>query len=137
MTQIVLKKSIYLRATLTQVWSYLTEPDRLATWFHKSTTPLTGGPYEMFGAKSGEKVIWGDVLVSEPFARLHYTFIVGPMGDHVSTVKWTLTKVDGGTKLELEHEDLPRGEAAFDLTLALDKGWDEHLARLRAEAMPD
>lgn len=29
---------------------------------------------------------------------------------------------------------LPQGAEAFGLTLALDKGWDDHLARMRAAA---
>jgi len=37
----------------------------------------------------------------------------------------------------LRHEGLPQGQDAFGLTLALDKGWDEHLGRMRASAHGD
>lgn len=53
------------------------------------------------------------------------------MGDAVSTVKWSLRDVPGGTELALEHTGLPQGAEAFGLTLALDKGWDDHLMRMR------
>lgn len=76
----------------------------------------------------------GTVLVAEPFNRLEYTFTIAPMGDKTSTVKWTLKEVPGGTSLSLQHEGLPQGADAFGLTLALDKGWDGHLARLRNSA---
>ncbi len=134
MTDTILRKSIYLRATPSQVWDYLTDPDKLAIWFHKPATPLTAGPYEMFETAGGDKLIWGEVLIADPFNRLEYTFSIAPMGGATSTVTWTLTEVPGGTNLSLTHAGLPQGAEAFGLTLALDKGWDEHLARMRASA---
>ena len=134
MTDTILEKSIYLKATSSQVWAYLTEPEKLATWFHKPKSALVEGSYEMFGTESGDKLMWGDVLIAEPFTLLEYTFIIAPMGDNSSTVKWTLEEVAGGIKLSLRHEGLPQGEDAFGLTLALDKGWDDHLLRMRASA---
>jgi len=132
MTATTLNKTIFLRASPAQVWAYLTDPEKLAIWFHKPKTALASGAYEMFGVESGNKLMWGDVMVADPFTRLEYTFTIAPMGDAVSTVKWTLDEVPGGTRLSLEHSGLPQGEDAFGLTLALDKGWDDHLARMRA-----
>ena len=126
-----LHKSIYLKATPETVWAYLTDPEKLAIWFHKPKTPLEKGAYAMFGSDSGDKLMWGEVLVSEPHTQLEYTFTIAPMGDATSIVKWTLEEVAGGTRLSLVHEGLPTGEEAFGLTLALDKGWDDHLARMR------
>ena len=137
MTDTILKKSIYLKTTPAQVWAYLTEPEKLAIWFHKPETALVDGEYEMFGAESGDKLMWGKVLLAEPFSRLEYTFTIAPMGDAVSTVRWSLDEVAGGTMLSLSHEGLPQGEEAFGLTLALDKGWDDHLARMRDSAHSD
>lgn len=134
MTETILRKSIYLRATPAQVWAWLTDPDKLAIWFHKPQTALVEGDYEMFGTESGERLIWGKVLVAEPFSRLEYTFSITPMGGQTSTVKWNLAEVPGGTNLSLRHEGLPQGAEAFGLTLALDKGWDDHLARMRTAA---
>ena len=137
MTDTILRKSIYLKASPAQVWAYLTDPAKLAIWFHKPDVPLVEGSYEMFGTDSGEKLMWGTVLVAEPYSRLEYTFSINPMGDQVSTVKWALNEVPGGTNLSLRHEGLPQGAEAFGLTLALDKGWDDHLARMRASAHGD
>lgn len=132
MTDTVLTKSIYLKATPAQVWAYLTDPDKLGIWFHKPKSPLVEGDYEMFGAESGNKLMWGSVNLAEPFTRLEYTFTIAPMDGAISTVKWQLKEVAGGTNLTLRHEGLPQGEAAFGLTLSLDKGWDEHLGRMRS-----
>ncbi|MEM7438116.1 MAG: SRPBCC domain-containing protein [Pseudomonadota bacterium] len=132
MTDTVLEKTIYLKATPAKVWQYLTDPDKLSIWFHKPKAALTEGEYEMFGVESGDKLMWGEVLLANPFKQLEYTFSIKPMGGQTSTVKWTLEEVAGGTKLSLRHEGLPQGEPAFGLTLALDKGWDDHLTRMRA-----
>ena len=134
MIKTILRKSIYLKATPAQVWAYLTDPAKLAIWFHKPNAAMVEGDYEMFGTESGDKLMWGKVLIAEPFTRLEYTFTIAPMGDRTSTVKWSLEEVADGTHLSLRHEGLPQGAEAFGLTLALDKGWDGHLARMRTSA---
>lgn len=133
MTDTIIRKSIYLNATPEEVWDYLTDPEKLALWFHKPKVPLTEGePLEMFGTESGDKLIWGKVKKMRKPDYLEYSFTVKPMGDAVSRVCWTLEAVAGGTRLSLEHSGLPQGAAAFGLTLALDKGWDDHIGRMRA-----
>lgn len=132
MTDAILKKTIYLKATPARVWEYLTDPEKLAIWFHKPGAALTAGEYEMLGTESGERFMWGEVLIAKPYKRLEYTFSIAPMAGQMSTVKWTLVEVAGGTELSLRHEGLPQGAEAFGLTLALDKGWDDHLNRMRA-----
>lgn len=137
MTENTLQKSIYLKATPAQVWAYLTDPEKLAIWFHKPKSALVEGDYEMFGAESGDRLMWGKVLVAKPFTQLEYTFQIAPMGDQSSTVRWSLTEVPGGTNLSLHHDGLPQGSEAFGLMLALDKGWDDHLTRMRDSAHAD
>lgn len=132
MTETTLRKTIFLQASREHVWDYLTQPEHLAKWFHAPKSQLTeGAALEMFGTTSGDLLIWGKVLVARAPEHLEYTFTVGPMGDAVSTVTWTLRDVPGGTELLLVHSGLPQGEAAFGLALALDKGWDEHLMQMR------
>lgn len=134
MTDTSLQKTMFLKAPRQLVWDYLTQPEHLAKWFHAPKTPLAAGEkLEMFGTTSGDLLIWGEVIKADPPDYLEYTFTVGPMGDAVSTVKWSLTDVPGGTQLYLVHDGLPQGEAAFDLLLALDKGWDDHLMRMRTD----
>ena len=138
MTPTTLNKTVYLKASKQQVWSYLTDPDKLAIWFHKPEQTLkTGEDYTMFGTASGDKLMWGKVVQADPHDYLEYTFTIAPMGEAISTVKWSLEDVPGGTRLSLEHAGLPQGEEAFGLTLALDKGWDDHIARMRASLHDD
>ncbi|MEO0401788.1 MAG: SRPBCC domain-containing protein [Pseudomonadota bacterium] len=138
MTDTTLQKTIFLNAPRTLVWDYLTQPEHLAKWFHAPKVALAEGEeLEMFGTTSGDKLIWGKVMTARAPDYLEYTFTVGPMGDAVSTVKWTLRDVPGGTQLSLEHDGLPQGAAAFGLTLALDKGWDDHLMQMRGHIHGD
>lgn len=133
-----LRKQIYLKASKADVWAYLTDPEKLALWFHKPEKTLAqGDDYAMFGTESGNKLMWGKVTTATPHDHLSYTFTIGPMGDAVSTVTWSLEDVPGGTQLTLTHDGLPEGAAAFDLTLALDKGWDDHLGRMRESLHAD
>lgn len=133
-----LNKTIFLKAKRDDVWAFLTEPEKLAKWFHAPKGTLAEGKkLEMFGATSGDKVIWGEVHVARAPEYLEHSFTVKPMGDAVSLVKWTLTEVPGGTQLSLVHEGLPETAEAFDLILALDKGWDEHFLQLRGAFVPE
>ncbi len=134
MTDTTIRKSIFLKAARADVWDYLTQPEKVATWFHAPKTPLVeGAALELYGTDSGDLLIWGDVVSARAPEYLEYTFTIKPMGETVSTVRWTLTEVPGGTRLALEHSGLPQGAPAFDLTLALDKGWDDHMGRMRAD----
>ena len=133
MTDTTIRKSVFLNASKEQVWAYLTDPDKLAIWFHKPEKTLSlGDNYSMFGTSSGDKLMWGNVMKSDPFDALEYSFTIAPMGDATSMVKWKLEDVAGGTRLSLEHSGLPQGAEAFGLTLALDTGWDDHMSRMRA-----
>ncbi|MCF2870031.1 SRPBCC domain-containing protein [Octadecabacter sp. G9-8] len=127
-----LTKTIYLKAPRKDVWPYLTEPDKMALWFHKPTKTLEkGDTFAMHGTTSGDKLISGDVIEAYHCEHLEYTFTIPHMPDNVSTVRITLEDVFGGTRLTLVHEGLPLGEDAFDFVLALDKGWDGHFGQLR------
>lgn len=137
MKETTIHKGIYLPADRKRVWAFLTHPEKLATWFHKPEAPLAEGhDYAMYGTESGDKLMWGHVNRAEPHGYLEYTFTIKPMNGAVSTVKWWLEEVPGGTRLKMEHSGLPQGEIAFGLTLALDEGWDDHLKRMRVQ-VPD
>ena len=89
MNETVLTKSIYLKATPEKVWAYLTDPEQLAKWFHKPTSPLLEGEYEVLKA-DGSRLMWGTILFAKPYQRLEYTFAIAPLGDCITTVKWNI-----------------------------------------------
>ena len=134
MTDNTLRKTIFLQASRETVWAYLTQPDKIGSWFHPPKSALAEGEeLALYGKDSGDRLVWGEVREARAPEYLEYSFTIKPMNGAESVVKWTLDEVPGGTRLSLEHAGLPAGEAAFGLTLALDKGWDSHLGQLRDE----
>lgn len=131
-----INKSIFLAADRETVWQYLTDKDKLGEWFHPAADHLVEGePYALLSdaGDSESKMCWGDVLTANKPSSLIYTFTVKPLGGATTTVSWTLEDAAGGTRVTLVHEGIGEaaGDAALGLLMALDKGWDEHFAKLR------
>ena len=136
MTEFTLVKTLFLKAPAHHVWKFLTEKDRLAVWFHGGEADLkAGGDYAVVTntlGKEGERIVWGKVLEFDPPRRLVHTFTHQWLDGVDTTCAWTLTDVDGGTILRLEHSGFEKaGERGFNETADHDTGWDEHFARLR------
>lgn len=138
MPDTTIAKTIFIAATPETVWEILTEKDKLAAWFHPAAADLeAGADFELVGkADDGAptRICWGTVEIMEPPTHLAYSFTLGPLDGRMTRVEWQLDAVPGGTRLNLRHSGLEATEGAFGLTLALDKGWDDHLGRLRAAA---
>lgn len=130
-------KTAFFAATQEQVWEYLTDKDKLGTWFHPAKENLVeGNDYELLCmTDDGTRVpqIWGKVLKATPYHTLTYTFIIHPFEGRETTVSWTLEPIAGGTRLRLAHKGVSAaaGDKALDLLMALDKGWDKHLNAFR------
>lgn len=130
-------KTIVLNASPETVWEYLTDKDKLGEWFHPAKESLTNGkPYALVDdntSASPNDVCWGEVKAMTAPTMLQYTFTVKPLGGAMTTVTWELEAAHGGTKLTMTHDGVgtAAGDAALGLLSALDKGWDEHFAKLR------
>ena len=130
-------KTAFFDASPEVVWAYLTDREKLATWFHPARADLEEGqPYELVRhADDGTVVpqIWGRVLKADAPRELSCTFIIEPFQGRETTVTWRLEDVAGGTRLTMRHEGVAAatGEAAMRLLGALDHGWDQHIQTLR------
>lgn len=140
MTTTILK-TIFFNTTPDVVWSFLTDKDKLGTWYHPASADLVEGQdYQlMTTADDGTKsaLITGRVLEMKAPHKLVTTFVIGPFNGKETTLTWQLDDVADGTRLSLTHEGIAEaaGEMALGLLQALDKGWDEHFATLRASAV--
>jgi len=138
MTDATITKSIFLTTPRETVWAFLTQKEKLALWFHPAEADLVEGEDYALIRKaddgSATKQCWGSVLEMNKPSRLVYTFTIKPLGGEMTTVIWTLEEVHGGTKLSLVHKGIGKaaGDAAMGLLMALDAGWDNHLASLRS-----
>jgi uncharacterized protein YndB with AHSA1/START domain len=126
-------KTIFLPVTAKVAWGYLTKADKLAKWFHAPKQNLEAGkPYVLYGTESGDKLCWGDVMKMEPYTALSYSFFVKPFPDAKTEVHWTLDEIEGGTRITVHHLGLENaGADSFGMSMAFDKGWDGHFAKLR------
>lgn len=138
MSNTTISKTYVFAASRETVWSFLTEKDKLAQWFHPATADLTEGEAYALVEKQKDgsevKQCWGTVLEMDKPSTLVYSFTLGPLNGAMTTVTWTLEEIQNGTRLTLKHEGIEEaaGEAAIGLLLALDKGWDEHVDSLRS-----
>ncbi len=137
MTDIKLVKTILLRASRERVWEFLTEPDLLARWFHEAKQTLRPGrSFELLRENpvtDDPRMLWGEVLEADHPERLVHTFTYhGQVEGMRSVVEWTLEELAGGTKLTMVHTC--SNASPSDLwaeSKDTDRGWDEHLSRLR------
>lgn len=138
MTDATITKSAFFSASRETVWSFLTEREKLALWFHPAEADLAEGEEYALIQKADDgtttKQCWGTVLQMDRPSHLVYSFTIKALGGAMTTVSWTLEEVHGGTKLSLKHEGIgaAAGDAAMGLLMALDAGWDKHLASLRS-----
>ena len=136
-TSATISKTVFFEAKPETVWAFLTDKDKLGTWYHPAKENLEEGKdYTLLEvADDGAKVpiVTGRVLEAYAPNKLVTTFVVGPFNGKESTITWELEGVAGGTSLSLTHEGVEEaaGDAALHILMALDKGWDEHFAKLR------
>lgn len=121
------RASVDIAAPPESVFPYLTEPRALLTWMgdHADLEATPGGG---FSVDINGIPVRGSYLVVDAPRRLVITWghagsAVLPTGS--STLEVTLTATATGTRVEIEHRDLPQEELA-DHAL----GWPHYLARL-------
>lgn len=138
-----IQKSIFLAAPKQTVWEFLTDKDKLGSWFFTADANLAQGrSYELSQKDddgSPKKMCWGEVLKMDAPNRLEFLFTIAPLGGQMTTVVWELEDAVGGTKLSLTHSGIEGAvgsdggsvAATLGLIMALDGGWDKHLGALR------
>lgn len=90
------------------VWQVLTDREALAAWLMENDFEPRIGHKFRFQAHSLpglEEIIYCEVLELNEPKRLTYTW-QDSLTCQPSIVTWTLTPVDGGTRLQLEHRSL-------------------------------
>ena len=138
MTDATITKSIFFNASRETVWAFLTQKEKLALWFLPAEADFVDGEdFALIGKEddgSVTKKCWGSVVEMDKPARLVYTFTSKQLGGQMTTVIWTLEESHGGTKVSLVHEGIGKaaGDAAMNLLLMFDEGWDKHLANWRS-----
>lgn len=136
MTELNIVKTIFLKAPREHVWKFLTDPQKLALWFHEGAGELTeGGDWALLTNsvdKEGERMCWGAVIKMNPPELLIHTFTHPHLNGVETTCEWQLANVENGTVLTLIHSGWEKiKDGAFGMAANHDTGWDEHFIRLR------
>ena len=123
--------SVHINAPPERVYEYFTRPEAIVTWMgeHAQLEAEPGGRFhlDIKGAP-----VRGRYLHLDPPHRLLISWGYAgsaclPPG--ASTVEVTLTADHGGTRVDLEHRDLPPAERPRHAS-----GWTHYLARLEQAA---
>ncbi len=136
----IIRKTVFFDASRDTVWSFLTERDKLAQWFHRPEKDLAAGEdYALIRADDAgaqSPIIWGRVISMDAPSKLVTSFIINPFDGTETTVTWVLEEAAGGTRLSLTHEGVAEaaGSETLRMLMSLDRGWDEHLETLRKAA---
>jgi uncharacterized protein YndB with AHSA1/START domain len=114
------------------VWEALTDPAALADWLMpvEEFAPVVGQRFR-FRAKpmpGWDGVVDCEVLAVEPLQRLVIRWQGSRMRRH-TTVTWTLTPVQSGTRLRLDHVGF-EGPLRFVLAAMHRSGWRKMTRRL-------
>ena len=114
------------------IWRTLTTGELIARWLMAPTgfEPVKGKrfTFQTKAAGAWDGVIQCEVIEAIPNQRLAYAWKSGDEGNVGygapldTVVTWTLTPVDGGTRLHLVHSGfvMPKNDSAFDL---MSGGW--------------
>ena len=136
MSDLVISKTVFLKAPPDHVWRFLTEKDKLALWFYAGESDLKDGSEYRLNTnslgKEGDRICWGRVIEFDPPKRLVHTFTHNYLEEVETTCIWDLKAVEGGTVLHLRHGGWENFTAdPFGMGANHDKGWDEFFGRLR------
>ena len=114
------------------IWRTLTTGELIARWLMAPTgfEPVKGQrfTFQTKAAGAWDGVILCEVIEAIPNQRLAYAWKSGDEGNVGygapldTIVTWTLTPVDGGTRLRLVHSGfvMPKNDSAFD---SMSAGW--------------
>jgi uncharacterized protein YndB with AHSA1/START domain len=114
-------------ASPAEVWSALTEPERLGRWLADAELDLrVGGDYVLrFSDEDESQVTRGQVLALEPERLLELSWRYP--GENDTVVRFELEPDGDGTILVLDHRGLPTEAAP-----GYGGGWHAHLDALEA-----
>ena len=106
-----------------RIWRALTQSHLLEEWLMKTDFRPDVGSAFSFSAEWG--AVRGEVLEADPPTSLSYTW----GDDHLkSTVTWTLTEMDTGTRLKLEQTGFPDDQPRY--FMGAKAGWPRFLDNL-------
>lgn len=138
MNDLITKEHIF-KQPINKVWDAISKGEELSAWFIKADFKAEPGYAYTFTASEEENCteITGVVKEASPYT-LVYTWVVAETTTE-TTVKWTLEKMENGTKLYLEHSGIAGypGDTAVKMFNSFSKGWENCISELSQYLMQE
>jgi len=131
MKDLITKEHVF-KHSIDKIWNAISKAEEISTWFIPADFKAEVGYNYTFTSPDEENCtqITGTVKKANPYTLI-YTWIVANT-DIETTVTWQLEKVEGGTKLYLEHSGISNypGETAVTMFTSFNGGWDNCIQEL-------
>ncbi|MEM8508962.1 MAG: SRPBCC domain-containing protein [Bacteroidota bacterium] len=124
MKDVIFKEKIF-NYSIDKVWKAISEEDQISSWFIKADFKAEKGYcYTFFSEGENCTQITGEVKEAHPYTLI-YTWVVENTNIE-TTVKWSLERLEGKTKLYLEHSGISGypGDTAVTMFNSFNAGWD-------------
>ena len=135
--QTSIRKERFYPHSINAVWSAISVQEQLSKWFVNADFKAEVGYQYTF--TRGENTITGEVLDVQPPHLLTYTWVIGDP-NVITTVKWELQEVDGGTLVIIDHTGIS-GYASDQIAAAtfnhFNHGWEDCTNRLAKHLQQD
>ncbi|MCU1375732.1 MAG: hypothetical protein JWO68_3018 [Actinomycetia bacterium] len=130
----VIERDLILPQPIERVWTALTDPKELGSWFpdrvQLDVRPGGEGTFA-FDIEGGEHVAAVVVEAVEPMTRFAFWWgDVGNVADQRTLVDFTLEAVDGGTRLHLVESGFAKMANGDDMREGNEHGWTIQLGKL-------
>ncbi|SEK51687.1 Uncharacterized conserved protein YndB, AHSA1/START domain [Aquimarina amphilecti] len=125
MKDLITKEQVFSHPIDT-IWNAISTAEEISNWFLPADFKAEVGYNYTFNSPDKEncKPIVGIIKQATPYTLIYSWKIAGT--DVETTVKWTLEKIENGTKLLLEHSGISNytGETIIEMFNSFDGGWD-------------
>ncbi|WP_299252566.1 SRPBCC domain-containing protein [uncultured Aquimarina sp.] len=127
----ITKEHIF-KHSIDKIWNAISKAEEISTWFIPADFKAEVGYNYSFNSADKENCsqITGTVKQASPYTLI-YTWIVANT-DVETTVTWKLEKIEGGTKLYLEHSGISNYPVDNVITMfkSFNGGWDNCINQL-------
>jgi len=130
-----IKHKIFYSHPAEVIWEWLTKSELISQWLMENDfQPIEGHEFQ-FRTKpmpqfDFDGIVYCKVLEILPFKKLSYSWKGGPGNGEISmdsVVYWTLTEMDNGTELTLEHRGLIDNVSIYTM---MTEGWLKNIQKI-------
>ena len=123
---------IFIRATPTEIWRALTDPETTRSYYYGTEIKSDWTPGARWTSEAGDELyLDGEIIEVEAPHRLVQTFHVASdeedaFNDPASTVTWEVTPMGDASRVRIVHEDMGRATRDY-----VEEGWELILSGLK------